>query len=89
MMDFNKFNVDVIKNNEIKEVHLKRMPALKTCDNWKEVQEVGLIDHKTRLMHYKGAIVKLKNNYYFVASERIDAVGVYRGWNFSTTLKVI
>ena len=88
-MDFNKLFLQGITENTIKESYLKRIPSLKTCDNWKKVEEVGLIDHKTRLVYYKGGIVKLGNNFYYVTSERIQATGYYRTWNFTKKLKVV
>jgi len=79
---------DAIKDNAIRELHLKKVPTLKTCDDWTKVSEVGLIDHKTKYAHYKGAIVKLGEKVYFVDEKVLDAISPFRPWNFKQKIKV-
>ncbi len=80
---------DSVKDNSIREIHLKKVPSLKTCDDWKKVVEVGLIDHKTKYAHYKGALVKLGENIYFVDEKVLDAIAPFRPWKFGQKIKVI
>ncbi|MCB1141772.1 MAG: hypothetical protein H7A24_12635 [Leptospiraceae bacterium] len=80
---------DAVKGNTIKELHLKKVPSLKTCDDWKKVSEIGLIDHQTKYAHYKGGLVKYGERLYFVAQQRLDAIAPFRPWNFKAKIKVM
>jgi hypothetical protein len=79
---------DAVKDGCIKELHLRKLPSLKTVDDWEKVQEVGLVDHRTKYAHYKGALVKYGDRLYFVAEQRLDAIASFRKWNFKTKIKV-
>jgi hypothetical protein len=88
-MDWDYVLRDAVKGNIIKELHLRKIPSLKTCEDWKKVVEIGLIDHKTKYAHYKGGLVKYGESIYFVAGERLDAIAPFRQWNFKLKLKVV
>lgn len=79
---------DAVKDNAIRELHLKKVPTLKTCEDWKKVVEIGLIDHKTKYAHYKGALVKLGESLYFVDEKVLDAISPFRTWSFKQKIKV-
>lgn len=87
-MEWEKVLRDAVQNGTIKELYLKKIPSLKTCDDWKKVQEIGLVDHKTKYAHYKGALVKYGERLYFVNEQRIEAIAPYRVWNFKSVIKV-
>lgn len=87
-MDWDFILKDAVKGGAIKELHLRKLPSLKTVDDWTKVQEVGLIDHRTKYAHYKGALVKYGERLYFVAEQRLEAVAPFRPWNFKTKIKV-
>lgn len=88
-MEWERILRDAVQDNCIKELHLRRVPTLKTADDWNKVVEVGLVDHKTKYAHYKGALVKYGDRLYFASQERLDAVGQFRKWNFKNKIKVI
>ncbi|MCB1191476.1 MAG: hypothetical protein H7A23_01145 [Leptospiraceae bacterium] len=88
-MEWEKILRDAVKDNTIKELYLKKVPSLKTCDDWKKVTEVGLVDHRTKFAHYKGGLVRYGEKLYFVNEQRIEAIAPYRSWNFKIKIKVI
>lgn len=88
-MEWERVLKDAVKDNCIKELHLTKVPSLKTCEDWKKVTEVGLVDHKTKYAHYKGGLVKYGERLYYVTEQRLEALSPYRSWNFKKTIKVV
>lgn len=88
-MDWDTIIEDVVKDSEIRELYLKKVPVLKTCDNWKKVEPVGWIDHRTRLAYYKGGLVKLTGRMYFVSDKTIAALSEYITFKFRKRIQVI
>ncbi len=88
-MDWESVLQDVINTGTIRELFLKRIPVLKTCDDWKRVEPVGWVEHKTNLVFYKGAIVKLRGNMYFVSDKTFDALSEFINFRFNKRIQVI
>ncbi|MFH0974469.1 MAG: hypothetical protein V1874_01660 [Spirochaetota bacterium] len=80
---------DVIKSNEIRELYLKKIPVLITCDNWKKVVPIGWVEHKTNLAFYRGGLVELKGRIYFVSDKTIDALSEFIDFKFKNKIHVI
>lgn len=87
-MDYERTLRDAVKNGQIKELHLRHVPVLKTCEDWNAVEEIGLIDHHTKYAHYKGIIVKYGERIFYVPEKRMEALAPYRSWKVKTKLKV-
>jgi hypothetical protein len=87
-MEWEKTLRDSVKNNSIKELHLKKIPTLKSCEDWTKVSEVGTVDHKTKYAHYKGGLVRLGENLYFLPDGTITALSQFRKWNFKAKITV-
>lgn len=87
-MEWEKVLRDAVQGNSIKELHLRKVPTLKTADDWTKVVEVGLVDHKTKYAHYKGGLVKYGDRLFFASQDRLDAVAQFRKWNFKAKIKV-
>lgn len=87
-MEWEKILRDAVQGNAIKELHLRKVPTLKTADDWNKVIEVGMVDHKTKYAHYKGGLVKYGDRLFFVSEERLEAVAQYRKWNFKSKIKI-
>jgi hypothetical protein len=87
-MEWEKVLRDAVQGNSIKELHLRKVPTLKTADDWNKVIEVGLVDHKTKYAHYKGGLVKYGDRLFFVSDERIDAIAQFRKWSFKSKIKI-
>jgi hypothetical protein len=87
--EIDKISSNAIQDGSIRELYLSKVPVLKTIDNWKSVELVGWIDHKFKLTHYKGGIVKLNNSLYFVREATIKALQEFMTWKFPITIKVI
>ncbi len=78
-----------LNEGSIRELHLYQVPVLKNVENWNEVKEVGKVDFHGKHSDYKGAIVQYGASYFFLPNARINALSVYRKWNFKKTLKVV
>ncbi len=88
-MEWEKILFDAVKDGKIRELHLRKIPVLKTCNNWREVEPVGWVDHNMKLSHYKGAVVKLHGRIYFVTDKTINALSEYINWKFPRKIDVI
>ncbi len=88
-MEWDSILDDAVQNGQIRELYLKRVPVLKTCDNWKKVEPVGWVDHRTSLAYYKGGLVKLKGKLYFVSDKTIDALAEFINFKFKSRIEVI
>lgn len=87
-MEWERVLRDSVQDGKIKELHLRHVPVLKTAENWNDVKEIGLIDHKTRFAHYKGILVKYGDRVFYVPESRMQALAPYRNWNTKVKLKV-
>ncbi len=87
-MEWEKILRDSVKDNTIRELHLRHIPVLKTCENWNDVKEIGLVDHKTKYAHYKGLLVRYGERIYYVPEARMEALAPFRNWNTKVHLKV-
>lgn len=87
-MELERVLRDSVKDGSIKELHLRRVPVLKTCENWNDVEELGLIDHKTKFAHYKGCLVKYGERLFYVPEARMQALAPYRQWKNKKKIKV-
>lgn len=88
-MEWEKILSESVKGGVIKELHLRKLPMLKTVDNWKKVQLIGWVDHQMKYSHYKGGLVKVNNKLYFVQDKTIKALQEFINWDFPTKIKVI
>ena len=87
-MEWERILRDSVKEGSIRELHLRKVPTLKTAENWNDVQEVGLVDHRTKYAHYKGILVKYGDRLFYVSEERMQALAPFRKWNTKTKIKV-
>jgi hypothetical protein len=87
-MEWEKILRDSVKDGMIREIHLRHVPVLKTCENWHDVHEVGLIDHRTKYAHYKGILVKYGDRLFYVPEARMQALAPFRAWKTKTHIKV-
>lgn len=87
-MEWERVLRDSVKEGTIRELHLRHVPVLKTCENWNDVVEIGLIDHRTKYAHYKGILVKYGERLFYVPEARMQALAPYRPWKTKVRLKV-
>ncbi len=78
-----------LTEGKIRELHLYKVPVLKTCDNWSAVKELGRVDFKGKHADYHGALVKYAEKFYFVTDARIEALAPYREWDLKKKISVI
>ena len=88
-MEWEKILADSVVDGTIKELYLRKLPVLKTVDNWKKVELVGLVDHQMKHTHYKGGLVKLNGRLYFIQEATIKALQAFMKMDFPTKITVI
>ena len=89
MIEWEKTLVDAAKDGKIRELHLRKLPLLKTTTNWKKVELVGWIDYQMKYTYYKGGLVKLNGRLYFVQEKTIQALQEFMEWKFPRRINVI
>ncbi len=87
-MDWEHILSDSVKDGRIKELHLSKVPVLKTVDNWKSVELVGWVNHQMKHSLYKGGLVKVNGKLYFVREQTINALSEFMEWNFPQKITV-
>jgi hypothetical protein len=88
-MEWEKILADSVQNGTIKELYLRKLPLLKTVDNWKRVELVGSVDHQMKYTHYKGGLVRLNGKLYFVQEKTITALREFMKWDFPAKITVV
>lgn len=88
-MEWELILADAVKDNKIRELHLSKVPVLKTADNWKNVEFLGWVDHEMKHSHYRGALVKVNGRLYFVKEATIKAIQQYLKWKARTVIEVV
>jgi hypothetical protein len=73
-MEWEKVLRDCVKDNKIKELHLSKIPVLKNCANWLNVEIIGEVNHQGHSAIYKGILVRLNGNLYFVNQRTFEAI---------------
>ena len=89
MVEWEKVLADAARDGSIRELHLRKLPLLKTTTNWKKVELIGRIDHQMKYSYYKGGLVKLNGRLYFVQEKTIDALREFMDWKFPRRIVVI
>ena len=79
---------DIKNKGRITSRSLVGLRTLTTCDNWKKVLPLGLIDYKTTLTHYQGMLVELDNRAYFVRKETLEAISRETKWKITKVIRV-
>jgi hypothetical protein len=88
-MQWEKLLSEAVKDGQIRELYLRKLPLLRTTTNWKKVELIGWIDHQMKYTHYKGGLVKLNDQLYFVQDKTINALQQYMDWTFPRRIIVI
>ena len=88
-MEWEKILVDSVIDGTIKELYLRKLPVLRTVDNWKRVELIGWVDHQMKYTYYKGGLVKLNGKLYFVQDKTIKALEEFMQWNFPRKIVVL
>ena len=88
-MEWEKILVDSVIDGTIKELYLRKLPVLRTVDNWKRVELIGWVDHQMKYTYYKGGLVKLNGKLYFVQDKTIKALEEFMKWNFPRKIIVL
>jgi len=87
-MEWERILRDSVQDGTIRELHLRHVPVLKTCENWNDVKEIGLVDHRTKYAHYKGILVKYGERLFYVPEARMQTLAPFRSWKTKVHIKV-
>ncbi len=87
-MEWENILKDAVHEGKIRELYLKKIPVLKTCDNWRDVEPIGWVEHQMELSFYKGGIVRLNGKLYFVTDRTINALSEYIDLKFKLMIEV-
>ena len=74
MLEWQSILRDAAKTGSVKLAELRKIPQLKTCDNWKEVTFLGRVRHTVAHAVYDGGLVKLADRIYYINSRQIQTV---------------
>lgn len=88
-MEWEIILADSVKNGTIKELYLKKIPVLRTCNNWKDVEPIGWVDHRMKFSHYKGGLVKLGEKLFFVQEKTINALRPFLELKFHQKVQIL
>lgn len=88
-MEWEKILSDSVEDGKIRELHLSKIPTLKSCENWDKVVPIGLVNHRTKHAYYKGALIRYNTKIYYISDQKIDSLSQWINWKFPTTLKVV
>jgi hypothetical protein len=88
-MEWEKVLRNSVQDGKIKESHLKKIPVLKNCEDWKSVKPIGYVDHEMKYSHYKGALVKVNARIFFVRHQTIEVLSEYIKWKIPKKIEVI
>jgi hypothetical protein len=88
-MEWEKILADSVVNGTIKELHLRKLPFLKTVDNWKKVELIGSVDYQMKYTYYKGGLVKLNGKLFFVQDKILQALQGFMKLDFPVKIVVI
>ena len=88
-LEWEKLLRDSVKDGTIKKSHLKKIPVLKNCTNWKDIDVIGSVDYQSKSVHYDGVMVHLNEKLYFVNRRTFNAVQEFLNVKKIPDIKVI
>lgn len=68
---------------------LKALPVLRTCNNWNKVIPLGLINYRTPLTSFEGALMLYNDELYFVKKQTLQALQKVKKFKFGKVIKVL
>ena len=74
MLEWESILRDAAATGTIRAAALRRIPHLKTCDNWKDVAFMGRVRYTLPHAEYDGGLVTLGDRIYYINSRQIDVV---------------
>jgi hypothetical protein len=74
MVEWESILRDAANAGQIRLGALRKIPQLKTCDNWKNVTFLGRIKYTVNRAVYDGGLVKLADRIYYINTRQIEVV---------------
>jgi hypothetical protein len=75
MLEWQSILRSVAKTRSVRHVELRKIPQLKTCDNWREVAFLGRVRYEAPNAVYDGGLVQLGERIYYISARQIQTVG--------------
>ena len=73
-LDWQTILRDAAKAGTVRLAELRKIPQLKTCDNWKDVTFIGRVRFTVPNAVYDGGLVKLADRIYYINTRQIETV---------------
>lgn len=80
---------DSVKDGTIKRTHLNKIPVLKNCTNWKEIEVLGAVQCDSKTVHYDGVMVHHRGKIYYVKGKTWQALQEFLKIKKVEKLKVV
>jgi hypothetical protein len=74
MLEWQSILRTVAKTRSVRHVVLRRIPQLRTCDNWREVTFLGRVRYEAPNAVYDGGLVQLGERIYYISARQIQTV---------------
>jgi hypothetical protein len=89
MLEWQSILRDAADSGMVRLAQLRKIPQLKTCDNWLEVTFLGRIRYTLPHAVYDGGLVKLGERIYYINARQIDTVSRFAKFrNLNKTIAV-
>ena len=88
-LPWEKMLCDSVKDGAIRKTHLRKIPVLKNCDDWRSVNVLGSVSYETKTVCFKGVMVRRNGNIYFVKEKTWVAVSEFLDVKKIEPLRVI
>ncbi len=90
MLEWQSILRDAANLGQVRLAELRKIPQLKTCDNWQHVLFLGRVRHTLPHAVYDGGLVKLQDRIYYINSRQIETVRRFAGFrNLNRVITVV
>ncbi len=87
--NYNDIFRNCVKDGKISENHLKHLPKLKDCENWKDAEFLGKVKYTFKHSNIDGGLIKYSGKIFYINNKQIDALSFFYKWNTLKEIKVI
>ncbi len=78
-----------VKGDTISSTSLRKIPHLKDCPFWDQVEFIGRVYYKVKFATYDGGLVKYDGRIYYVNRSQIEALRSYVHWNVKKVVTIM
>jgi len=74
MLEWESILRNVRRLGTVRHIELRKIPQLKTCNNWQAVEFLGRVRHTLPHAVYDGGLVLLDDRIYYINAKQIEVV---------------